>query len=179
MTLALEGGLLVAAGLLALPLEKHFWDGASFSTAAVATGILVGVILIALVLAFVESPVRITSTIRRDVDNIVGLFQQATLFDLLLVSVLAGVCEEAFFRGFLQLLLLEHLGTATAVLLASVVFGLLHWVSPAYALFATILGLGFGCLYVLTDNIVIPMVAHAAYDFVALLYAMRFRQRRN
>ena len=40
-------------------------------------------------------------------------------------------------------------------------------------MFAGVLGVAFGLLYAWSGNIAVPMIAHAAYDFAALLYAVR------
>ncbi|MEC7377933.1 MAG: CPBP family intramembrane glutamic endopeptidase, partial [Pseudomonadota bacterium] len=48
---------------------------------------------------------------------------------LVLLSVLAGVGEELLFRGAVQGWLVAHTGPVTALLAASVLFGLVHYVS--------------------------------------------------
>ena len=97
------------------------------------------------------------------------IFAGAGWITLLLVAVLAGVGEELLFRGVLQTGLGHLIGSLPALLVTAIVFGLVHWLSPGYALAATIGGLYFGGLMLLTGGLFIPMVGHAAYDFVALL----------
>ena len=58
-------------------------------------------------------------------------------------------------------------------LLASAVFGLFHLVTPTYALLATIVGVYLGVCFAVTDNLLTVIVAHALYDFVALVYLTR------
>ena len=60
-----------------------------------------------------------------------------------------------------------------AVLLAGVFFGLLHAVTPTYAVLAGAIGVYLGVLWYYTDNLLVVVVAHASYDFLALLYLMR------
>jgi uncharacterized protein len=51
------------------------------------------------------------------------------------------------------------------------VFGLLHAVTPLYAILATIASVYFGAIYIVTDNLAVPISCHAVYDIGALLYA--------
>ncbi len=90
-----------------------------------------------------------------------------------LVAFLAGLCEEALFRGFLQVFIAGFAGEFQALLAASVLFGLAHAVSLAYAVVATIIGLYLGALFLLTDGLLAPVVCHAVYDFIALVWLSR------
>jgi len=173
ITLAVEGGLLLLAIALGLLFGAPFWAGASFHAGALLWGATAGLLLLGLALLLLEIPSRFSAAIRRDIDPMMGIFRQATPFDLLAISILAGVGEEAFFRGLLQQAVAGPAGDIAAVLAVSALFGLAHFLSPAYALFAAILSIPFGVLYVQSGNIVVPMVAHAVYDYAALHYGLR------
>lgn len=108
---------------------------------------------------------------------IVRLFLPWRLWQLLLVSLLAGLGEEALFRDLLQGVLSRLWGTEPALVLASVLFGLLHAISPAYALLATLMGMWLGLLYLVTDNLLAPILAHAFYDAALLIYLTRLRRK--
>jgi membrane protease YdiL (CAAX protease family) len=96
------------------------------------------------------------------------MFARSTLAELVLVSTLAALAEEALFRGVLQSALGAHLPAWAAVLAASALFGLAHFLTPLYALVAAIVGIYFGLLLVLGGNLLVPIVAHGLYDVVAL-----------
>lgn len=98
------------------------------------------------------------------------------VWQLGLIAALAGVCEETLFRGALQGGLSPKLGTVGAVAVASLLFGLCHAVNRPYAVAATLLGAWLGGLYALTGNLLAPMLTHAVYDFVALLWFLRWRR---
>jgi len=100
-------------------------------------------------------------------------FRQASLLDLLAVSVLAGVGEEALFRGVIQGGLTGPLPLWIAIAIASLVFGLVHLVTPAYAVLATLIGIYLGVVWSWTGNILVPITVHALYDFLALIYLTR------
>jgi membrane protease YdiL (CAAX protease family) len=86
------------------------------------------------------------------------------------LALMAGVAEEALFRGLLQEGLAGPLGWLPALLLASALFGVVHWLTGLYALLAGAVGLYLGGLYLLTGNLLVPIVVHALYDVVALVY---------
>jgi membrane protease YdiL (CAAX protease family) len=92
---------------------------------------------------------------------------------LALVATLAGLAEETLFRGVIQVGLTRVLPESAALVAASVAFGLAHFVTPTYAVLAGLAGLYLGSLYQLQGNLLVPIVAHALYDFMALLYLVR------
>jgi len=107
----------------------------------------------------------------RDVNGkLVPAFARCTLLELALISILAGVGEEALFRGFIQSALASWVSPWWALALTSVLFGLGHLITPAYALLAGLLGLYLGTLALVYDNLLLVMTVHGLYDFLALIY---------
>lgn len=104
---------------------------------------------------------------------LVPLFARCSIVELALISTVAGLGEELLFRGVLQPVLIGWFGTAIGLLAASAVFGLLHCVTPTYAILATLIGVYLGALPIWTDNLLPPIVAHGVYDFAALVYLTR------
>jgi membrane protease YdiL (CAAX protease family) len=92
---------------------------------------------------------------------------------LALIAMLAGVAEETLFRGVVQVGLTRVLPEGGALVATSVAFGLAHFVTPTYAILAGLAGLYLGSLYQLQGNLLVPIIAHALYDFIALLYLVR------
>ena len=80
------------------------------------------------------------------------------------------------FRGAIQGWLAQHVHDAVAVVAASVLFGLVHYLSFTYFVLATGLGLVLGTAYALTDSLVLVMVWHGVYDMIALYCLRRFPQ---
>lgn len=101
-------------------------------------------------------------------NNLLPLFRGATNWQLAAIAVLAGLGEELLFRGVIQQALQQWLGPWTGLLLASLVFGAAHWVSRAYMIFACLMGLYLGLLYWLSGDLLIAVIVHALYDFIAL-----------
>lgn len=92
---------------------------------------------------------------------------------LLVLSVLAGIGEELFFRGVVQGWLGQRLGDGPALLIAGAIFGVAHRINLAYAVVAALMGVGLGGLWLVSGSLVCPMITHALYDFLALLWLMR------
>lgn len=86
--------------------------------------------------------------------------------------------EELVFRGIVQGLFRRTYGPAPAVLLASVLFGVVHYVALAgsgkltYIAVAILLGLILGALYERTGNVLVPIVVHGVYN--AILFAAQW-----
>ena len=90
-----------------------------------------------------------------------------------LLALAAGICEEGLFRGVLQTALADLAGPTAALVTVSLLFGFLHPVSPAYVMLAALLGAYLGGLLIVTGNLLVPMIVHAAYDFVAITLLLR------
>lgn len=93
---------------------------------------------------------------------------------LLALSALAGAGEELLFRGAIQGWVSGVAGVVTGVVVSSLLFGLVHWVSFTYFLVTAGLGLVFGSAYALTDSLLLVMVWHGVYDVIALYCLLRF-----
>lgn len=142
---------------------------------AAAYGVLASIplfVLLALMIRFPYGPLR---DLLRVVDQLVGtMFQQAKWYHLGLIALMAGIGEELLFRGFVQSLLAQWTGSPIAALIgAGLLFGLLHSISRTYAAVAAAVGIYLGGIWMLTDNLLTPILTHAVYDFGALWYLQR------
>ena len=55
-----------------------------------------------------------------------------------------------------------------AVAISATLFGLAHFLSATYAVIAALVGAYLGWLHLVSGNLLVPIVAHAVYDLVAL-----------
>jgi membrane protease YdiL (CAAX protease family) len=93
-----------------------------------------------------------------------------------------GPVEELLFRGVVQGGIRRAFDAVPAVAIASLAFGLVHLPSVsgtpaerwAYVGIAVALGAGLGAVYEWTDNVVVPGLAHGAYN--AGIYAVLLSQ---
>jgi hypothetical protein len=174
MTLVFETGLGVlalAVGALAGDSPSQFvqWRFADVGWGLAATGPMLAALLVCIYL-----PVPPLQQLRKTVSVLIrSLFPDARAWQLALVSLAAGFGEELLFRGVLQHFATEWWGLAVGILAASILFGLAHALSTAYFLITAIVGGYLGWLWIHFDNLLVPIVAHAAYDFVALVVILR------
>jgi membrane protease YdiL (CAAX protease family) len=107
--------------------------------------------------------------------RIAPIFAGCSPVQLALISLFAGLGEEALFRGVLQAGLETRFSLGPALVAASAAFGVVHLLTPAYAALAGLVGCYLGILFAVFDNLLVPLVAHALYDFVALSVLVRLR----
>lgn len=99
-----------------------------------------------------------------------ALIRSLSLLDLGLIAVVmfcfVGFVEELLFRGILQPVLEERIGSLPGLLVASAIFGLMHsaYAVPAEVLFAGGIGLVFGLIYDYTDSLLLITVMHGTLN---------------
>ena len=174
LAIAIEGGLIGLAWLLGWLLDCRPLAHFDFDVAGVLWGLAAVLPMLAGFFAAVRWPVGPLRGIKRFTDRVIRpLMMPCSLVDLAGIAVLAGLGEEMLFRGVLQDSLQRWLPVGGAIVTAAVLFGILHAVTPTYAVLAGVVGAFLGALYWGTGNLLAPVLAHAAYDFVALVYLTR------
>ena len=100
-------------------------------------------------------------------DLLGGAIRDMSVEDMILLAAAAGIGEEVLFRGTIQTVL----GT-WGLIGASLLFGVLHALTPAYFVLATLMGLYLGWVFQASENLLAPILVHWIYDSVAL-YLLR------
>ena len=91
-------------------------------------------------------------------------------FNLIMLALIPGICEEVLFRGYAQRQF-ERAGGATAgVLLSGILFGLYH-IRPSQLLPLAVLGLYMAYLTWRTGSLVPAMVVHFLHNGMAVMAA--------
>jgi len=87
-------------------------------------------------------------------------------FDGTVGMVFVGLSEEVVFRFYLiNLLLLRGMPPAMAIIVSTLIFGGIHWSYGTDAVvFATLAGLVLSIIFMATRNLIVPIIAHAAFD---------------
>ena len=178
-----EGSLVLVASLLSWAWGHSLWEDWADATAeqyfrSTLLGLVATVPLLVALLVSRRLPGAAWRRLRQVVDDqLLPLFVGSSWRGLLLLSMAAGLGEELLFRALLQELLADWLGGESgrwwALGVVSLLFGLCHWVTPAYGIFATLVSAYLGLLYWSSGGLVAAVVAHAAYDFVALIWLVR------
>ena len=173
----LELGLILPAALIGwwvfstpFPFEFRLsWDGLAWGAAATVPMVL-------LAFALTSKTAQRLGPLRRLLERVRSILGHAiaalSAGDVILLSCAAGVGEEVLFRGVIQRATGEH-----GLITASVIFGLFHALTPTYFALATLLGLYLGGTFILSGNLLAPILVHAIYDAVALLLLRRELRR--
>jgi hypothetical protein len=116
-------------------------------------------------------------------DGMIKALLQLRPTELIVISICAGIGEELLFRGWLMYWLAEAAGASpstpeplalgAALVVSSIVFGLFHPITRLYVVLASFMGLYFGALVLYTENLLVPIAAHATYDAVQLIMTAR------
>ena len=114
---------------------------------------------------------RIVSAVRQD--------PTLALYLIVLSFVATGPGEETLFRGGVQGILRGTFSPVSAVVLSSALFGLAHVTAvvtgsgasgvPGYVISAFVLGLVLGGLYEYTNNLLVPVLVHGAYNAILFI----------
>ncbi len=145
-------------GIKLFPLTKDLFRDLVIGT----LGALIPLVLFAIILSEKINNVPLLGPLKRTIINdIKPIFSETKLIDLCFISVCAGLGEELFFRGVIQ--------AKSGIVASSIIFGLLHFITPAYCLIATIMGFYIGYLFQYYDSLLVAVQLHFIYDLGALI----------
>jgi membrane protease YdiL (CAAX protease family) len=155
------------SGLRAKPLTASMWR---WSLLAGGLGLAASIELFVIAHRLVRWP----QPSHTDLANIPSF----TLLLMLLTSAaVAGISEEAGFRGYMQGLLEHRYGAATGIAITSVVFGLAHLTHGTFVP-AILFDIGWGALYgvltYLSDSILPAVILHSSADALEFVVAWTF-----
>ena len=177
ITLFVEGGLLVI-GLLLMGGLGVMLSKFNFSWSATAYALLLCIPILVMLYIGERSQWSPLVRLREEInEKVMPIFANCKIIDLAVIALLAGTGEELLFRGWLQGALTTKFGVLSGILIASVIFGLAHYLSTEYAIYAGLTGLYLGVIYQASGNLYIVMLIHAVYDFIALVYLVRKGRR--
>lgn len=176
--LVLQVAVIGLALLLALLFGLQPWQQWHWSLSVLGWSLLATLPLVLMLLVFPFLRWRWVRDISRLIEQLLAvLFKCAWPGSVVLVAMLAGVGEELLFRGVIQDGLSPPLGAFWALVVASLLFGLAHAVTPGYFIVASVMGAYLGWLYLLGGNLLIPVIVHALYDWIAIrFYLWRLKQ---
>lgn len=175
---AAELSLAVIAAFLGNLFQPSPWAQFKWGLGHALIGLGAGIPLFVLFVAMLRSGRKVFPDIRRALDEMVGpIFANWSIFRLAAISICAGIGEELLFRGFVQAKLAQSLGPFLSLATTSFLFGCVHPITLNYVAVTAGVGVYLGGLQMATGNLLVPMVTHAAYDFMALVYYLRVHRK--
>ena len=147
-----------------------------FSEAAIALGVIGTAPLFLMFLVMEQMQGKSVTNIRKLLLNTLGPgLHRYHWTDLFILAAIAGVSEELLFRGVIQPWIEASWGMTAGLIGSNIIFGLVHAVTPLYAVLAALVGiyLGLSLDYGGDRNLLIPIIIHGFYDFLAFVALMR------
>ncbi len=90
-----------------------------------------------------------------------------TVLKFVVLALVPAVCEELFFRGLLQAMMVSSFGPWKGILLTALFFAIAH-VNPWYFIYYFMLGVYLGCLRNWRNNLALCILAHFANNLYSL-----------
>lgn len=171
-----EASLILVALLLGWIADINPFQSLHFSEAAVGYGIVGTLPLFLMFLALEQLRHPSVTKIREFLLKTLGPgLSRYHWTDLLVLAAIAGLSEELLFRGVLQPWLESAWGRTAGLIGSNLIFGMVHAVTPLYALLAALVGLYLGLAldYGGERNLLTPVIIHALYDFLAFAALMQ------
>jgi hypothetical protein len=171
-----EAALIPVAVILGWVASINPFENLYFSESAIAYGVIGTMPLFLLFLTMeqmrIESVVKIKDLLFQTLGP--GLHRYHWT-DLLILAAIAGLSEELLFRGVIQPWIEASWGMTAGLVGSNIIFGLAHAVTPLYAVLATLVGiyLSLSLDYGGNRNLLLPIVIHGMYDFLAFVALMR------
>ena len=141
---------------------------------ALTFGLIGALLSLVAILGLTRSRTPVGRGLRDIFGSLYPFFQGFSWPQIVITALAAGFCEELLFRGFLQGWLAGISTPLVAVLVTSVVFGLLHFASFTYSVIATGIGLSLGLVYWLSESLLLVITWHGVYDLIAIAVLAKY-----
>lgn len=169
-----ESSLLLVAWVLGWFLGVPLFDIQRWNWKGLAIGLTSTLPLISMFFWLLQSKWEPCQNIRRIMDAVIRpMFQGFSILQLLILSLVAGISEEILFRGVIQGGTQISMGTPAAILLSAVLFGACHALTPFYFVLATFMGVYMSVVWLATGQLLAPIITHAVYDFLVLVWYLK------
>lgn len=175
-----EGSLVLVAIVLGWIADIDPFAKVNFTEMAVLYGLIgtVPLFLIFMVLYQVEiAEVKKIQTLLQD--TLGPSLHRYNWADLFILAAIAGISEEILFRGVIQPWMESSWGLLAGLIGSNIIFGLVHAVTPLYAVLAALVGIYLGLFldYGGERNLLTPIIIHGLYDFLAFIVIMRLYRK--
>jgi uncharacterized protein len=175
-----EASLVLVAVVIGWVADLNPFASLHYSETAVFYGLVGTAPLYLLFMLFQQVQVEPVAKIRQMLlQTLAPGLARCSWADLCLLAAIAGISEEVLFRGVLQPWMESAWGMRAGLIGSNLLFGLVHAITPLYALLAALVGiyLALSMDFSGERNLLTPILIHGLYDFLAFLAIARsFRQ---
>lgn len=163
--------LVLAVVVLNLIVIKYQDYNFSFTLFDVSWGIISAVILYLIFVVAKEFSILLFTTGEEQIMSVYNLKRESNLFVISGALLLVGGGEELFWRGFLQQNLTQEFGSKWGLIIASIIYGLVHlWTGNLILVLAALTaGLFWGYLFLKTRSIATIIISHIVWDLLIFL----------
>tara|TARA_Y100001970_G_scaffold208295_1_gene253817 strand:+ start:2721 stop:3584 length:864 start_codon:yes stop_codon:yes gene_type:complete len=99
--------------------------------------------------------------------TIIEMLNNNLILVFFLACIVAPVCEEIIFRGFVYKLVKSRYTIKHAIIINSILFGIIHF-DPSAIVPATILGISLSIIRHKTENVICTIIMHSLHNIFAL-----------
>lgn len=171
-----EASLILVAAVLGWIANINPFADLHFSESAIACGVIGAIPLFLMFLALEQIQAEPVIKIKNMLFETLGpSLHRYHWTDLFILAAIAGLSEELLFRGVIQPWMESSWGIPAALVGSNIIFGLAHAVTPLYAVLAALVGiyLSLSLDYGGDRNLLLPIIIHGLYDFLAFVSLMR------
>jgi len=180
LAVVFEGSLGLLAWAIGGAVGQSPWENLSWNAGDFALGVAATVPLLAGFALCMRVPWQPLARIRQSYHEVIRpFFGASTMVELAVIAMVAGIAEEMLFRGVVQAAVGRWFGLWPGIVAASVLFGAVHLITVTYGILAALVGIYLGWSYIASGNLLVVIVAHALYDFLALVYLVRGPELRD
>ena len=90
------------------------------------------------------------------------------LIIFIMACIVAPICEEIIFRGFIFKVILEKINLFYAIIINSIFFGLIHF-EPSTIIPASILGVSLTLIRYKSESLLLAIIIHALHNLLAFI----------
>ncbi len=175
MTIYVQGGILILGIVLSFLFKIELLQILNFNLSAIIVGSIAGTTLALIIAAVYKSRFKIFKKLQKDLTKTLKVMSGFNFFQILLISFIAGLTEEIFFRGFLQQVIEINFGLVTALIISGILFGVMHYISNVYTVYIFFVSAVFGLIFVFTENLWGAIFAHFLFDLVGISLGLKLR----
>jgi membrane protease YdiL (CAAX protease family) len=168
--------LLLVAWIVSWLFSIPLWGNGGWDKIGIIVGLTSILPMLSLFFWLLQSKWEPCQEIRQMMDEaVLPIFKGFSILQIASLSIVAGISEEVLFRAIIQGGLQSATGIPIAIAISAILFGICHALTKFYFILATIMGIYLSLVWMSTSQLLSPIITHAVYDFIVLVWYLRIR----